>query len=152
MHADMVRCAQVRMVRPDLSQEFANTALGIPKDSEIIFADLALAGAAHSYLAVLVTLGADGSTNACRWRVNGAADGASYTMTKPKWDPLLPQGGTEGISDQSSSVASLLTCALHRPPHDSTAQPTLSVVWDSLVWQRFRVGTGNIKNAVINTI
>ena len=132
---------QARMLRPDLSQEFCHTPLGIPKDSEIVFADLARAGVAHSYLAVLVTRGADGSTSACRWRVNGAADGASYTMTKPRWDPLLPPGGAEG--DQSSSTAALLTCALHPPAHDSAAQPTLSVVWDSLVWQRLRVGTGS---------
>ena len=131
-------------MRPDLSQEFCSTTLGIPKDSEVIFADLASAdgGGQRSYLAVLLTRGSDGSTNACRWRVNGATDGTSFTMTKPRWD-LLQQvdGGTNGES--GANGASLIACTLHRAAPNSKAQPSLSVVWESQVWQRFRIGTGS---------
>lgn len=131
---------QVRMMRPDLSQELCSTTLLLPKDNDVIFADLARAGA-DSYLAVVLTRGADGSTNACRWRLNCASDGNGFSMSKAKWDPLQPPGSGAG-GDGGANGAALLTCALHRPPTSSTAQPTLSVVWDSLVWQRFRVGTG----------
>jgi len=136
---------QVRMMSADLKQELSNTTLGLPKDSEVIFADLARAdsGGQCSYLAVVLTRGADGSTNACRWRVNGTHSSSS-SMTKAKWDPLQhPGGGADRGKGASAGGASVLTCALHKPPSNSTTQPTLSVVWDTFVWQRFRVGAGS---------
>jgi hypothetical protein len=127
----------------DLSREMCNTTLGPPKDSEVIFADLARGGQ-NSYLAVLLTRGADGSTHTCRWRVNSAADrGCNFSMSKPRWDPLqAPAAPSAGHGDNKTAPKALLTCALHRPPPHSNAQPTLSVVWESLAWQRFRIGTG----------
>lgn len=129
------------MLKADLSQELCSASLGLPKESEVIFADVARSGT-DSYLAVVLTCNADGSTNACRWHVYSATDGNSYSMSKPKWDPLQHPGKC-GEGGKAGSGAALLTCALHRPQANSTAQPTLSVVWDSLVWQRFRVGTRN---------
>ena len=135
--------AQVRLMSADLSREMCNTTLGPPKDSEVIFADLARGGQ-NSYLAVLLTRGADGSTHTCRWRVNSAADrGGNFSMSKARWDPLqAPAAPSTGHGDSKAAPKALLTCALHRPPPHSSAQPTLSVVWESLAWQRFRIGTG----------
>ena len=125
------------MMSADLSHELCSTQLGLPKDSTAVFADLARAGS-NSYLAVLLVREADGGTSVGRWRVNG--EGGSFSMTKVRWDTLqYPSSGAKG----EKKTGDLLTCALHCPPPESTMQPSLSVVWDSLVWQRFRVGTGS---------
>ena len=120
------------MMRPDLSDELCSIQLGLPKNCQVVFADLARAGR-DSFLAVLVARSEDGSTSACRWRVN--RESGSFTMSKARWDLLSGADGAKTAGDA-------LTCALHRPPKDSAMQPTLSVLWESLLWQRFRVGTG----------